>query len=668
MVGCNRLKTKIVLAIAIVTTSVGFASGAGNEWFTFKGNYMRNSSTSLFVEPPVLKTSWSQNLKSPISSSPVISGDDCFISTEGDGKGGSLFCLSAIDGTPQWTFPTTASISQALANYTEDGEKPWPNGAIDFPKAKLNVPITVDGTKLYVPWGQNLLVLNKESGRLLQRYNLAPHSAAITTSPVVSEYFQIIMAGASNGWLYGFDIQNRDPAIRWRLPDPGGTGDTIKSSPAFYNTCVYFGSNSKNLYCIDLKKPPYDKTKGVQPNEKPVLKWQTKLDSAVTSSPAYSAGKIIATTENGMVYSIKDDGSINWKYDTGDKKIESSPAVGKGYVVFAAEKTLYCIGEADGQFKWSINNKRNIVSTPLIGGDYVYFTTLEGKLGVLKLATGASVSTKMIDTTIKSSPAISNGRLYFGSDDGIFYALEKGDASPELGVDPLEIVVPSLPINKIATKEIEIQNKGGGKLAVQIVSSRSWISVDQENFTLDAGEFRVVNVSIDAKGQQANSYKSVIRITSNGGNATVNVSVNIIRNPDKFVNMTIGDKTALINGEPFLLGVAPWKSPKPSNATMVPIRFVEDAFGCNVSWDSKNKKTTIEYEKRKVKMTFTIGKSVCVLQLGNGNPMVIKMYYPATIKENKTCVPIEFMVEIFDARISLDPNNSNKIQVVIPGD
>lgn len=664
MVGCNRLKIKVVLAIVVCVVALGNVAGAGNDWFTFKGNYMRTSSTNQFVEPPVLKVDWWKDLKSSISSSPVIYNKDCFISTEGDGRG-LLFSMSAEDGTIQWQFPDLPN--NPLANYEENGEKPWPNGAIDFPKAKLTLPITADGNRLYVPWGQNLLVLIPDSGRLVHRYNLAPHSATITTSPVVSEYYQIVVVGASNGWLYGFDLKNRDPYIRWRMPESGT--DFIKSTPAFVGTCLYFGSTSKVFYCVDLKKPPYDKSKGVQPTEKPVTKWSTKLDSAINTTPAVSAGRVIVTTEAGWIYALNDKtGDIFWKYNVGDKRIDSSPAVGKGHVVVAAEKTLYSISESTGQYEWSTSSKKNIVSTPLIGGDYVYFTTMEGKLSIVKLKTGASVSTKNVEAPIKSSPAIANNKVFFGCDDGKFYALVTGDAEPELSVETKELIVSALPVNSTVTKTFDVQNKGGGTLDVQIASSRQWISVSPSSFELQSGDFQVVTVTISSTNQQAGTYKSLLKVNSNQGNSTIDVLVNVVRNPDKHITMTIGSKTAYISGEPITLGVAPWKSPAPAVTTMVPIRFVEDAFGCTVTWDGNTRKTTIEYDKRKVRLTFTIGINYCVLQIAKNKPQVVTMYYPATIKENKTCVPIEFMAYAFNASIDIDPSNTNKIKVIIPGD
>jgi hypothetical protein len=100
---------------------------------------------------------------------------------------------------------------------------------------------------------------------------------------------------------------------------------------------------------------------------------------------------------------------------------------------------------------------------------------------------------------------------------------------------------------------------------------------------------------------------------------------------------------------------------------MVPVRFVEDSFGCTVTWDAVNKKTTLEYEKRKVKVTFSIGKSACIIQLGDGKPSIQSMFYPATIKESRTCVPIDFMAWVFGALIEYKPNTPN-IEITIPGD
>lgn len=58
----------------------------------------------------------------------------------------------------------------------------------------------------------------------------------------------------------------------------------------------------------------------------------------------------------------------------------------------------------------------------------------------------------------------------------------------------------------------------------------------------------------------------------------------------KTVKLTIGDKTAVITGQNYDMPVAPYIV---NNRTLVPLRFIAEAFSCEVTWDGATKRIDI---------------------------------------------------------------------------
>lgn len=84
-----------------------------------------------------------------------------------------------------------------------------------------------------------------------------------------------------------------------------------------------------------------------------------------------------------------------------------------------------------------------------------------------------------------------------------------------------------------------------------------------------------------------------------------------------------------------------------NNRTLVPIRFVAEALGAEVNWNNKNRTVTV------IKNGETI-----LLQINNKNVQVgkssIQLDVPATIKNNRTLVPLRFISEILGTTVEWD--------------
>jgi outer membrane protein assembly factor BamB len=74
--------------------------------------------------------------------------------------------------------------------------------------------------------------------------------------------------------------------------------------------------------------------------------------------------------------------------------------------------------------KWLFHTKGQVLSSPAIAGDKLFFGSSDHCLYALDLASGAQKWVFKSEGRITSSPAVSEGVVYFGSYDGNFYAVD----------------------------------------------------------------------------------------------------------------------------------------------------------------------------------------------------------------------------------------------------
>lgn len=110
------------------------------------------------------------------------------------------------------------------------------------------------------------------------------------------------------------------------------------------------------------------------------------------------------------------------------------------------------------------------------------------------------------------------------------------------------------------------------------------------------------------------------------------------------IKVTIGENWALIDGESVPLEVPPSLK---NNRTMVPVRFIGEAFGAQFSWDAKTSKVT--YTIDAVKIELFIGKKTAKL-----NGKAITLEAEPVISNGRTLVPLRFVGQYMGATFQWD--------------
>jgi outer membrane protein assembly factor BamB len=173
--------------------------------------------------------------------------------------------------------------------------------------------------------------------------------------------------------------------------------------------------------------------------EKPLILANNPVTIQITSSPAIAPdGTIYVGSTDCSLYALKSDGTVKWRYVTGDH-IVASPTVGSDGTVYVGsnDRQLYAINP-DGTLKWIYPTKVVLSSSPALGTDgtiYVAGTNLDKTFicsdppNSVQLSTfyalnptGTLKWSITLSGNVNSSPVIaSDGTIYIGS---------AGDARP----------------------------------------------------------------------------------------------------------------------------------------------------------------------------------------------------------------------------------------------
>jgi len=141
-------------------------------------------------------------------------------------------------------------------------------------------------------------------------------------------------------------------------------------------------------------------------------------------------------------------GGVKWTFKAGGP-IVNSPTIAAGVVYIASlDGHLYAIDEETGKEKWNFKSRMPIASSAAVDGDSLYFVSSAGSLAALDAATGKPRWVLPVEYERKfeaknlhglppaaqtipdawdlftSSPAVVNGKVYFGAGDGGIYAVD----------------------------------------------------------------------------------------------------------------------------------------------------------------------------------------------------------------------------------------------------
>ena len=397
-------------------------SGAESAWPLF-GHDVRNSGHAPDATGPASDATveWRFDGETPtMNSSPVVVDGTVYV--PGSGDPGYVHAVDAETGEAEWTFEPDGYASSA--------------------------PAVVDGRVYVGTWGQQFYALDATTGDPVWQADVGHRFGS--SSPVVHD--GVVYVGTiGDGPLVvsGSDDEDEFESCAvlaldattgeqlWRYDDFGGK-ENVESSPALADGRVYVGSES-GLYALDADTGEIAwKRNDVQTHPDP--------SPAVVDGVVYYGAP--NTADGGPPARLRaldaTTGDTRWTAGVDDVSLRTSPAVADGTVYVAASSMRTCIPESDdcsgttrgrlyavdaetGERRWTAGIATDTRSSPAVVGDRVYVGCRNGVSAVT--TDGESVwridfeGEREDGPYVRSSPAVSDGRLFVGASDGRLRAI-----------------------------------------------------------------------------------------------------------------------------------------------------------------------------------------------------------------------------------------------------
>ena len=432
-----------VLAVALLilpfVLTTGATAGAANaprpgvDWPQFRG-----INASGIAEGFSLPITWNAadgtNVvwKTPVPglglSSPIVWGDDLFISTSISGKAGANLKVglygdiaSVQDDTPhEWRVYALDKRTGAI-KWQRTAYKGVPKVKRHTKSSHANSTLATDGERIIAFFGseglyaydmQGTLLWQKDLGLLDAAYYMVPEAQWETgSSPVLHDGMVIIQADVLEGsFLAMFDA--KDGREVWRVPR--------NDVPTWSTPTIHTVNGQTQILVNGMRQVgAYDFKTG-----KPIWTLSGGGDIPVPT-PVVGEGLVYITNAHGAmspVYAVRDTAK-------GDVSLSSGATSNEGVA-------------------WSVPRGGGYMCTPLIYRGLAYIVRYNGVLNVFDAKTGERKYEHRLagaTSAFTSSPVANDGRVYIASEDGQVFVLEAGPVYKQLAMNEMATPVLATP-------------------------------------------------------------------------------------------------------------------------------------------------------------------------------------------------------------------------------
>ena len=311
-------------------------------------------------------------------------------------------------------------------------EQPAPAGEVawEFRTAAplYAAPSVVDGAVYLSAGDKRIVALDADTGQIKWEY---PVTGPVNSTPAVAG--NLVFVGLRDGRLLALD--KTAGTLQWEFQ----TGDLVYGSPSVHQGVVYIGSGDHYIYALDALTGE--------------TRWRKKTGGRVVSSPAISDSVVVVAAQDQVIY-IYDTRTGGFRLDYPTRESRGAPALDDNLIYVGNSRGIFFgIDRRQKQlplekvarfvrtqlffwgfwntlpvrkgFEWIFRSPGEIfVSTPALDGEKVYFASESGSVYALNKADGELVWKFRADGEIRGSPSLAGDTLYIADSMGAVYGLD----------------------------------------------------------------------------------------------------------------------------------------------------------------------------------------------------------------------------------------------------
>ena len=165
--------------------------------------------------------------------------------------------------------------------------------------------------------------------------------------------------------------------------------------------------------------------------------WTWEAGEAIESSAAIVGGTVFVGSQKGELVALSlENGSVYWKFSTGNPIGESSPAYSGG-VVYIGDLGgwINALNASDGRKLWAFKTSGEIKSSPVVVGDRVLIGSYDEHLYCLSARNGSLLWKAKTNGPVHSTPSIASGMAFVAGCDEVFRGIRLSDGQEVFNVN-----------------------------------------------------------------------------------------------------------------------------------------------------------------------------------------------------------------------------------------
>jgi outer membrane protein assembly factor BamB/tRNA A-37 threonylcarbamoyl transferase component Bud32 len=214
----------------------------------------------------------------------------------------------------------------------------------------------------------------------------------------------VLYVGSYDNNLYALDYATGE--FIWKYPTDGG----IVSKPAVFENNIYFGSEDERLHVVT-------------PHSGRIV-WTYYTEGPIRSSPHIADRHVFIGSDDSHIHIVNAaTGRRALKVDLGGP-VRSTPMVlGENVYIGVESGEFFCL-DFRGRIRWRVRAKRAITSSPTYANEMVFFGSVDGILYAVDAKTGWGIWRFRMERGTISTPHVADNFIFIGSADGNIYCVD----------------------------------------------------------------------------------------------------------------------------------------------------------------------------------------------------------------------------------------------------